>query len=172
MTEVARRPSAEVLAAPHPVLVLGLGNPLMGDDGAGLEMLSRLSTLDHPSTVDFVDGGTGGLGLLGFLAGRRALLILDAVRTGSRPGTVHSFTDDQLAIFFSRRGTTAHETDAGELIQTARLLGECPPRLALAGIEPAVAATGIGFSAEVAASMDEAVALAKHMLNSLVEDVA
>ncbi|MHC4948648.1 MAG: hydrogenase maturation protease [Planctomycetota bacterium] len=77
-----------------PVLVLGLGNLLLRDDGVGLTLLARLRD-EHAALpgVEWLDGGTQGLALLGRLAGRRGLLVLDAVALGDAPGTVHVLPD-------------------------------------------------------------------------------
>ena len=74
-----------------PVLVLAVGNILLGDDGCGQRVLAELATVRARwgSAVELVDGGTQGMALLGLLSGRRAVVVLDAVRLGAAPGTVH-----------------------------------------------------------------------------------
>ena len=75
---------------PPPILVLGLGNVLLQDDGVGPALLGLLETLHgKDDRVQFVDGGTQGLALLGYLSDRQAVLILDAVALGAEPGSVH-----------------------------------------------------------------------------------
>ena len=71
-----------------PILVLGVGNALLRDDGVGLRLLSDLSRegLAWDGEVEFLDGGTQGLALLDRIAGRHALLILDAVKLGAARG--------------------------------------------------------------------------------------
>ncbi len=144
------------------LLVLGLGNPLLGDDGAGLRLLAELQDAapEHGREVEFLDGGTQGLMLLGRVSGRRALLILDAVALGSPPGTVHVLRNRDALGLDSHHATTAHEGNAGELLAAAALLGECPERVTVVGIEPAILRTGIGLSVEVEKAMREAAAAA------------
>lgn len=149
------------------VLVLGLGNLLLRDDGIGIELLQRLeSETPHDSRVEYIDGGTQGLALGAFLAGRRGVLILDAVQLGSEPGTVYHLTDPQR--YRPPQGTTAHAANAGDLLATAELLGDLPDRCELIGIEPAQLSTGLGLSPVVSESFTEALAAARLALESLV----
>ena len=78
---------------PEPVhartVVLGLGNPLMGDDGLGLAVLGRLrDEWDLPGTVELVDGGTWGMNLLPLIEDAPELVLIDAIRAGAPAGTV------------------------------------------------------------------------------------
>jgi len=140
-------------------VVLALGNTLLRDDGAGAAILHALEreAAGWGDEVEFVDGGTQGLALLGVLSGRRAAVILDAVALGAAPGTVHVLSADEAALVRSRRSTTAHEGNAGELLATASLLGDLPERTIIVGIEPAEVRTGVGLTDEVARSVPKAV---------------
>jgi len=151
-------------SADPPILVLGVGNALLGDDGAGLLLLSELA-LDHEDWgdgVEFLDGGTQGLALLDRIADRRALLVLDAVALGAEPGTVHVLNRWNRSDV---RASTAHESNVAELLQTSTLLGECPHHVTIVGIEPERIATGIGISAPVASAMGCALAAARRELS-------
>jgi hydrogenase maturation protease len=147
--------------------VLGIGNSLLGDDGAGLELLERLRAAPGRSAaIEWVDGGTLGLALLGVIEARRALLILDAVQMGSPPGTIHVLRREELLKL--RTGGTAHETGAIQLLNTAALLGDLPGQFAVVGIEPALLRTGIGLSEVVRAALPLAIARAKSILNEFL----
>ena len=145
---------------PAQVLVLGLGNLLLGDDGVGLRLLEELA---GGASADFLDGGTQGLALLPYFDGRRALIILDAVALGAPAGTVHVLDAANLK---AHRATTAHGSNALELLEVAALLGELPPTVTIIGIEPAKIATGIGLSPEVKRAVPEALSLARRVLES------
>ncbi len=148
-----------------PVLVLGIGNPLLGDDGAGLVLLAELADAPDP-LAEYVDGGTQGLGLLGYLQNRRALVILDAVTTGAPPGTVHVLRGEEALRLANRRSSTAHESNAGELLATAALLGHLPQEVIVVGIEPGSLETGIGLSDAASHALGEAVAQAREVVSS------
>jgi hydrogenase maturation protease len=149
------------------VLVLGLGNLLLGDDGLGLRLLEALAA--KSSAADFLDGGTQGLALLPHLADRRTLIILDAVALGAPPGTVHTL---QGAALSAHRAVTAHGSNALELLAAARLIGDLPPSVTIIGIEPACIKTGMGLSPAVQASIPEALARARTALESAIREAA
>lgn len=154
-----------------PVLVLGLGNLLLRDDAAGLRLLTVLRHLHgDDARVEFVDGGTQGLALIGMLADRAALLILDAVQLGAAPGTVHCIDDagrDPPRANAAAAGG-AHQQNAGDLLLAASLLGDLPGRVHVVGIEPAVVRTGVALSPEVVAAMPHAAKAARRVLHDLL----
>lgn len=151
-------PDQTQVAGTAPLLLLGLGNPLLGDDGVGLRLLEALRS-DVPAwggRVEAVDGGTQGMALLGYLERRRAVVLLDAVALGAPPGTVHVLEGDTLLAACTPGGQSAHEMGAGELLRAAAMIGSLPERIALVGVEPANVATGVGLSATVEAALAEA----------------
>ncbi len=149
-----------------PILVLGLGNLLLHDDGLGLTLLRLLeASAGHRPGVEYVDGGTQGQALLAWLEGRRALLILDAVALGASPGTVHVLEGDRVQEAMPAGQMTAHGGNAGDLLRAAALLGDTPARLAIVGIEPAVVKTGEGLSEAVTDALPEAVERAAEILD-------
>jgi len=154
---------SSVTPPPPPVLVLGVGNVLLRDDGAGLLVLAELErdAAHWAGQVEFLDGGTQGLALLDRIAGRRVLLVLDAVALGAEPGTVHVLRGWSHA---GERASTAHESNVAELLQASTLLGECPEQVTVIGIEPARIETGIGVSDAVAKAVGEAVEAARREL--------
>jgi len=155
--------------ATAPVLVLGLGNQLLGDDGAGLRLLDALTEVFPANDgVEFMDGGTQGLALTGYLADRKAVLVLDAMALGAAPGTVHTLWGDELWRIRSERGTTAHEGNALELFATARMLGYHWTEVAAVGIEPLNIRTGIGLTGEVETALGEALGKARTILDEMV----
>lgn len=148
-----------------PILVLGVGNRLLSDDGVGLVLLDRLSAKFGPEPgIEFVDGGTQGLALLGCLEARRAALILDAVALGAPPGTVHSLLgpEDRLR----RKSSTAHESNVVELLAVASLLGQRPETVALVGIEPQAVCTGLDLSPAVQRALGRATGTARALLEA------
>ena len=86
----------------YPVLVLGVGNPLMGDDGIGVELAHRLQERDYGPLVHVEEGGTLGMTLLPLLEDADTVILLDAVKTGAPPGTVVTRSRDELPRHFSR----------------------------------------------------------------------
>jgi len=151
-------PDSRPAAGPAPVLVLGLGNLLLSDDGVGPVLLGEMADSETrwKGAVEFLDGGTQGLALLGHLTGRRALIIVDALSTGAPPGTVHRLTLGELRDLAPGRASSAHEGNAGELLAAAQLLDELPDQLFVVGVEPEKINTGLGLSASVQQALPEA----------------
>jgi hydrogenase maturation protease len=157
-----------------PILVLGLGNTLLGDDGFGPTLLEQLAKR-YPYAggyVEFVDGGTQGLNLLGYLAGREALVVLDALATGAEPGTVSLLEGNAVVRFATSRSTTAHEGNAGELLATAAFLGDLPEQCFVVGVQPADLSTGIGLSSDVQGSLQGALTQAQNVIDRLLVELA
>jgi hydrogenase maturation protease len=154
-----------------PVLLLGLGNPLMADDGAGQELLSKLES--HASTwghqVEFVDGGTQGLALLGLFEGREAVVFLDAIRLGDQPGAVHVLRGQELMRMGARPATTAHEGSAPQILAALELLGETPKEITMIGLEPEKIGLGMGLSPSVQDSLGMAAGFARMAVNEMLE---
>ena len=118
-------------------IVLGLGNPLMGDEGVGVKLIEMLQSAsgDFPE-VDFVDAGTGGMSLLHLIAGRTKAIIIDCAHMGETPGTIKKFTPDEVKTVKQLTHLSLHEVDIIKVIDLARQLGECPEEIIFFGIEP------------------------------------
>jgi hydrogenase maturation protease len=153
-----------------PVLLLALGNPLMSDDGAGQELLAKLQSeaARWGSRVEFMDGGTQGLALLGKFEGRKAVVFLDAVRLGDQAGAVHVLKGNELVRLGGARMATAHEGSAPQILAALQLLGEVPADVVMVGIEPEQIRTGIGLSAPVKAGLGVAEGLARTTIENIL----
>jgi len=153
-----------------PVLLLGLGNPLMADDGAGQELLARLApeASGWGPQVEFMDGGTQGLALLGAFEGRKAVVFMDAIHLGDKAGAVHVLSGEELMSIDTRRATTAHEGSATQILAALQLLNEMPKEIRMIGIEPERIGLGIGLSPSVRESLGVAAAFARSSVNSLL----
>ena len=138
-----------------PLRIIGVGNPLMADDGLGIVAAERLAALDWPEGVEVLDGGTGGLTLLDLLAGARGVILLDAVAMGAAPGTLRRFTGAELERLPAEApGLSLHGSGLAEVLALARELGQLPPLL-LFGVEPLRVELGLGLSPAVVAALEE-----------------
>jgi len=117
-------------------LVLGVGNTLLGDDGAGVHVALRLRELISSRDVRILDAGTLGFALLSDVQDCSALIVIDAARDELAPGSVSVREGEAMDAFLRRRGRTVHEVGVADLIDMARLSGRLPERRALVGIEP------------------------------------
>lgn len=144
------------------VLVLGLGNTLLADDGVGIHIVRSLAR--DPATplcLRPVDGGTLGFRLLEQLARAEAVLMIDAAQLGAAAGTVRLLDRNELAQYAGRTGRkSAHEAGLADLLTLARLEGFSPRHLALLGIQPQTLDWGESLSPAVAAAAAVACRLA------------
>ena len=121
---------------PCPVLVLGMGNILLEDEGLGIRALEVLQRdYDFPSGVELLDGGTTGMGLLDDISGREHLLVLDAVQTGEAPGTLVVMRGSDVPVYFGIR-VTPHQLGLADVLATLELSGEQPGSVTVLGLVP------------------------------------
>lgn len=112
------------------VLVLGVGNLLMGDEGVGVHAVRALEERGPDAGVCVLDGGTGGANLLGAFEGRRAIILVDATRDGTAAGCVrYRYRRDQR-IFDLPAGLSAHDFGLKDLFAAAALI-DCLPEIHL-----------------------------------------
>ncbi len=116
-------------AAPHGtagdrVLVLGVGNLLMGDEGVGIHILRQLEHKAVMAGVRLLDGGTGGVNLLTELDGADDVVLIDATRDGRPAGTIKFLQPECVGAL--PRGLSAHDFGLKDLFAAAALLGRLP----------------------------------------------
>lgn len=147
-------------------VVLGIGNTLLGDEGAGVHALHALATraADLPD-IEYLDGGTLGFALAAAIEQTDQLLVLDAAQLNAAPGTVQLFEDDDMDRFLgSRRKASVHEVGLIDLMAMARLAGRFPERRALIGIQPQYLDWAEAPTPAVAAAIPRACDLALEIL--------
>lgn len=129
------------------VLVLGLGNILLSDEGAGIRAVEELrKQYDLPASVEIVDGGTMGLELLPYFEKRSHIVIVDAVKSGNPPGTVTRIEDPPA---FLQEKTSPHQIGLPDVLRIAAITDRLPPNVVLFGIEPKQLSTGLELSVDV-----------------------
>jgi hydrogenase maturation protease len=148
------------------VLVLGVGNPLMGDDGFGLALLERLRTrCEWPADVTLMDGGTWGMNLLPAIEDADALLILDAVDAGRAPGSLVRLGRDDLPRYVAQK-LSPHQVDLRDVLALAELRGHLPVQAAAVGVQPERIALGTELSPTAAGRLGAAADAACAVLRS------
>lgn len=137
------------------LLVLGLGNVLLGDDGVGPAAIARLrAAYDIPDGVRCLDGGTLGLSLLPFLEDARSVILVDAVLEDAPPGTVVRLSGDDVGPAVATR-LSPHQVGVADLLQGARWHDREPVRIVLLGIVPQSIELGVGLSRPVVKAMPD-----------------
>lgn len=139
------------------VVVLGLGNILLRDEGVGVRVIEALAArYVLPPEIEVVDGGTAGMELLNVMAGCDHLLICDAVKDDAPPGTVIKLSDAEIPSFFQTR-FSPHQLGLADVLATLTLTDEAPGGVTLIGIVPLDLELGIELSPAVGAVVGEAV---------------
>jgi len=139
------------------VLVLGLGNILLSDEGVGVKAVEELQNrYDCSDAVEIVDGGTMGIELLPYFEERSHILIIDAVKSGCEPGTITRI-EDPPAYFSSK--TSPHQIGLADVMGVAVITDIMPQNITLFGIEPKQFSTGLSLSTEVARNLSRLVDL-------------
>jgi hydrogenase maturation protease len=138
------------------VLIAGVGNIFLGDDGFGVEVVHRLSTRDLPDGVHVRDYGVSGMHLaFDLLDGYDTTILVDATSRGDAPGTVYVVELDPVTE--PSGPVDAHGMQPDVVMQLLAMLGGHPGRVLLVGCEPASVTDHIGLSPLVAAAVEVAV---------------
>ena len=137
-------------------LILGIGNTLLGDEGAGVHALARIGELlGDTSEVDLLDGGTLAFMLLPTLEQYERLIVLDAAQLDGPAGTVASFEGEAFDEFLGRPRRSVHEVGLCDLMTMARLIDRFPQRRALIGVQPEFIDWSETCSPPVAAALED-----------------
>jgi hydrogenase maturation protease len=118
------------------ILVLGVGNILLRDEGIGVRAIEHLqANYTFSPNVHLLDGGTLGIRLLEYITAADHLIVVDAVRNGGPPGTLYRLLADQLTRCISFKNSL-HQTGLLETLAYAEMLDKRPSTIVV-GIEPA-----------------------------------
>lgn len=135
-------------------LILGLGNILLGDEGVGVRVVERLQELyEFPHEVQVLDGGTLALDLLPYVEEADRILVIDALKMGTEPGTIARLEGEEVPAFLSVK-VSPHQMGLADLLAAARLRDRFPEQLVLWGVQPAVMQPGLELSSPVAAQVE------------------
>ncbi|MDP2807830.1 MAG: hydrogenase maturation protease [bacterium] len=119
-------------------VIVGLGNPILSDDGVGIQVARKLrERIAGRPGIEVIEAYAGGLRLLDLLTGHQRAIIIDAMETGCEPGTIRRFSPSDLQE--TRNVSSSHDTSLANAMETGRALGmDVPPEVIVFGIEAAV----------------------------------
>lgn len=138
----------------RPIVVIGLGNPLMGDDGLGIAVLERLrARYVLPAEVELVDGGTWGLNLLPVIEDAGVVILIDAIDAGLAPGSPVRIERARLPRYLATK-ISPHQVDLRDVLGLAELRGTLPDDTVAVGLQPQSIALGDGLSPVLERALD------------------
>lgn len=128
------------------IVILGLGNILLSDEGVGVKVVQDLmKNYQFPETVEIVDGGVGAFSLLPYIESAKKLLVIDAILGGKPPGTIYKFKNEEIPIQIMDR-LSVHEVSFSDILNFAKLRESYPEELVIIGIEPQSLSLGLELS--------------------------
>lgn len=148
------------------VVVLGVGNVLMSDEGVGVHAVTALpERYDLPETVEIIDGGTAGMDCLDRIADADLLLIADCMRSKNKaPGTITRLADDEINAWFKTK-ISPHQVGLSDVLAACSFHGMSPKKVVLVGVQPQSFETSMELTPAIAAVMPE-------LLERLVQELA
>lgn len=136
------------------LLLLGVGNPLCGDDGIGIAALQRLQQRQLPQHIRLMDAGTRGFDLIYVMQEYQRVLIIDALQTAGKPGEIKQFTLDNAQLAPACQPLSLHGFNLNSLLQLAHALQETLPPIDVIGMIVQACTPGTGLSQVCAANLD------------------
>ncbi len=119
------------------ILVLGLGNTLLGDEGVGVRVIERLATEALAPNVELMDGGTLSFTLAGPIAEADQLIVVDAANLQKESGAVQCFVNEAMDHFIGTgKMSSVHEVSLLDLLSITALSSDLPVPRALVGVQP------------------------------------
>ncbi|MBI5087194.1 MAG: hydrogenase maturation protease [Acidobacteria bacterium] len=145
------------------VLIVGVGNELLGDEGLGVHVARTLLTRTEPlpSHLEVLEAGTALLDLLPSISHYSRVILVDAVRAGRECGSVCS-VDLSSALDGSPKFSlpaSLHQWGLMDTLRTGRILGLLPGSISLIGAEPEIIAPGVGLSPKLAMAAERIISL-------------
>jgi len=149
------------------IVVLGVGNRLMGDDGLGPRVIEELQRRQLPANVEVMDAGVGGIAILSWIEGADKVVIVDSVQTNNEPpGTVYRFTEKELPpsdMFM----LSLHDLNLVDTLNIGRVVQKMPDEIVIIGVEvKRVAQFDDKLTPEVEAALAEVVDLVMQEIKS------
>jgi len=145
------------------ILILGVGNLLLSDEGVGVHVARKMMEMDFPPEVQIVEGGTDGFGLMHVVLQADRLILVDAVKGGGRPGSIYRFEIEDCPPFPDIFKTSVHQISILEVINLSGLIGSTP-RTTIIGVEPNCLEMGMELSPQIEAKIPRVIQLIREEL--------
>jgi hydrogenase maturation protease len=134
------------------ILILGVGNLLLSDEGIGVHVAQRMMHMELPPEVHVVEGGTDGFGLVNVILEADRMILIDAVKGGGQPGSIYRFDIGDCPPYPDLFKTSVHQISILEVINLSSLIGPTP-QTTIIGIEPHCLDMGMALSPQIEAKI-------------------
>ncbi|MBW2171648.1 MAG: HyaD/HybD family hydrogenase maturation endopeptidase [Deltaproteobacteria bacterium] len=151
-------------APPKRIVVLGVGNVLLSDEGVGVHVAKKLLEMELPPGVQVVEGGTDGFRLMNVVTEADRLIIVDAVKGGEAPGSIYRFDIKDAPTYPDAYKTSVHQIGILEVVHLSELVGKTP-ETTIIGVEPKSLDMGMELSPEVEAKLPRIIELVFQEVN-------
>ncbi|KGK91640.1 Ni,Fe-hydrogenase maturation factor [Desulfosporosinus sp. HMP52] len=132
------------------IMVMGVGNILLSDEGLGVRFLDIFAKDTFPDNVELLEGGTAGLELVHLIQDVDFLIIIDAINANAEPGALFRFQPGDLQVIPEQYEVSFHQIGIVEVLTMAKILGNAPQTL-IFGIQPKSLEWGLEISADIEA---------------------
>ena len=139
-------------------MILGVGNLLLSDEGVGVHVANKLMEMDLPAGVEVIEGGTDGFRLMNVVTEADRLIVVDAVKGGSPPGSIYRFDIKDAPSSPDAFKTSVHQIGILEVVHLSELIGQTPETTVI-GVEPGSLEMGMELSPEVQEKMPKIIEL-------------
>jgi hydrogenase maturation protease len=145
------------------ILILGVGNLLLSDEGVGVHVAQKMMKMDLPPEVQVVEGGTDGFGLVNVILEADRMILIDAVKGGGQPGSIYRFDIDDCPPYPDLFKTSVHQISILEVINLSSLIGS-PPQTTIIGVEPQCLNMGMELSPQIEAKLPKIIQMIKEQV--------
>ncbi|NLV22567.1 MAG: hydrogenase maturation protease [Syntrophomonadaceae bacterium] len=151
------------------LMVVGIGNYILQDEGVGVHAINRLMEMDLPDGVELVDGGTHSYDLVDFFCQAENLIIIDAMQAGGEPGTMYRAPLEELGLRPQENCTSLHEMHFIEAVKMVNMMGHYP-KIIVYGIEPEVIDWGMELTPRIEEKLPRLTELVAEEIRALMAE--
>ena len=151
------------------LMVVGIGNYILQDEGVGVHAINRLMEMDLPDGVELVDGGTHSYDLVDFFCQAENLIIIDAMQAGGEAGTMYRAPLEELGLRPQENCTSLHEMHFIEAVKMVNMMGHYP-KIIVYGIEPEVIDWGMELTPRIEEKLPRLTELVAEEIRALMAE--
>lgn len=135
-------------------VLMGVGNLLLKDEGIGVHVIQEMQKLDMPQNIELIDGGTGGLDIIYLVGDAERLIVVDAVDSGSEPGTIFKLNPEDVNSTPGENQMSLHQVGLLEVLAMVKQMTDCK-EIIIVGVQPKEIDWGMELTPELEEKVPE-----------------